>query len=54
LDGSKARSTPNAAAIEKEKEKQNATNSKTVYLKDLEEEVGKLSILATVAEVLAP
>jgi len=39
-------------AIEKEKEKQKRDEFKTVYLKDLEEEVGKLSILATVAEVL--
>jgi chromosome segregation protein len=43
----------NRRAIEKEKEKQKRDEFRTVYLKDLEEEVGKISVLATVAEIVA-
>ncbi|MDB5239281.1 MAG: Smc, chromosome segregation ATPase, chromosome segregation protein [Candidatus Parcubacteria bacterium] len=42
----------NRRAIEKEKEKQKRDEFKTVYLKDLEDVVGTLSSLPTVAEII--
>ncbi len=43
----------NLRAIEKEKEKQKRDEFKTVYLKDLEDMVGTLSSLPTIAEIIA-